>query len=168
MRLSSVSGAVQPPAATGTPSSNCEQEEGMNTFASGALAVELHPHSPTHWAATYYPMVVTPVGRWADVTWVLHQCLMPTASTPVDPARWMEARSCDPDHPCYANHQAWATQLAAGYATALANYDAEATEEPLSSQQAQQLGAGTVVVPAGQLSEWVLDDLEDETSTTCS
>ncbi len=139
----------------------------MNTSASGALAVELHPASPTQWVATYYPMVATPAGRWAEVTWDLHQHLMPTASTPREPARWLEARSPDPDHPCYAAHQGWAAELAVGYATALAVHDTETAEEPLSVQEAQLLREGTFLVPAGQLSEWVLDDLEGETSDVC-
>jgi hypothetical protein len=128
----------------------------MNTSASGALAVELHPHSPTHWIATYYPLVDTPAGRWADVTWTLHQHLIPTPEEAHASARWLDLRSLDPDHPGYAAHQAWATQLAA--------HRAEAPEEPLSHDEVQQLRAGTVVVPAGQLSEWVLDDLEVGTS----
>ena len=86
----------------------------MTTSAPRALAVELHRASPAQWVATYYPMVVTAAGRWAEVTWDLHQRLMPT-------------------------------------------------KEPLSAQEAQLLRDGTFVVPAGQLSEWVLDDLEDET-----
>lgn len=136
----------------------------MTTSVSGALAVELQPHSPTRWIATYYPMVTTPAGRWADVTWALHQCLVPTTAAPLEPARWLEARSPEPSHPCYAGHQAWSEALAAGYTTALAVYAAEATEESLPPHEAQQLRNTTVVVPAGQLSEWVLDDLEDETA----
>lgn len=139
----------------------------MTTSASGALAVELHPTSPTRWVATYYPMMATTAGRWADVTWDLHHHLMPTTSAPSGPAQWLEASSPDPEHPCYAGHQTWATQLAAGYATAQAVHHTvatEVTEGPLSAQKAQQVRDGTVVVPAGQLSEWVLDDLEDETS----
>ena len=133
----------------------------MTPSVSGALAVELHPHSPHRWIATYYPMVDTPAGRWADVTWELHQRLMPTTPDLPEPARWLDLRSPDPGHPCYADHQAWSEALAAGYTAALAVYSAEATEEPLPPQEAQQLRAGTVVVPAGQLSEWVLDDLEE-------
>jgi hypothetical protein len=129
-----------------------------------ALALEIHPRSPTHWVATYYPMVHTPAGRWADVTWELHQCLLPVTDVPREPARWLEVRSPDADHPCFAGHRAWSTRLAAGYAAALAVYDAEATEETLTSQEAQQLRDGTVVVPLGQLSEWVLDDLDEQTS----
>ena len=139
----------------------------MTISASGALAVELHPVTPTQWVATYYPMVATPAGRWAEVTWDLHQHLMPATSVPREPARWLEACSPNPDHPCYAGHQVWATQLAAGYAVAQAVHDTEATEEPLSVQEAQLLREGTFVVPAGQLSEWVLDDLEGETSDVC-
>jgi hypothetical protein len=129
-----------------------------------ALAVELHPHSPTHGIATYYPMVTTPAGRWADVTWALHECPIPISEAPLQPARWLEARSPDPDHPCYANYRAWSAPLAAGYAAALAVYDAETTEEPLTPLEAQRLRAGTIVVPAAQLSEWVLDDLQEETT----
>lgn len=136
----------------------------MSTSVSGALAVELHPHSPTHWAATYYPMVETPAGRWAEVTWVLHQHLIPLAATPLEPAQWLEARSPNPRHPCYAGHQPWASQLAAGYAAALAVHDAEDNQEPLTHEEAQQLRDATIVVPAGQLSEWVLDDLQEETT----
>lgn len=133
----------------------------MTLSASGALAVELHPHSATQWIATYYPMVQTPAGRWADVTWVLHQCSVPAAHDLPGPARWLEARSPDPGHPCYDGHQDWATELATGYAAARALYDAEATR---ALPEVQQLQHGTVVVPAGQLSEWILDDLENETS----
>ncbi|MEX5259687.1 hypothetical protein [Kocuria sp. CPCC 205263] len=137
----------------------------MNTSAPGSLAVELHPASPTQWVATYYPMVVTPAGRRAEVTWDLHQHLMPAISTPREPARWLEACSPDPEHPCYAGHRGWATQLAVGYAAARAVHDTEATEAPLSAREtALLLGEDTFVVPAGQLSEWVLDDLEGETS----
>lgn len=136
----------------------------MTISATGGLAVELRPVSPTELIATYYPMVETPAGRWAEVTWELHQHLMPTMTTPLEPARWLEACSPDPDHPCYAGHQGWATQLAAGYAIARAVHDTEATEGPLSAQETQLLREGTFVVPAGQLSEWVLDDLVGETS----
>lgn len=136
----------------------------MNSSDARALAVELHPHSPTHATATYYPMVTTPAGRWADVTWVLHERLMPATEDLDGSARWLEARSPDPHHPCYADHEAWSAPLAAGYAAALAVYDAEATEEFLSPLDAQQLRAGTIVVPAGQLCEWVLEDLEEETT----
>ena len=137
----------------------------MDTSTSGALAVELHPHSPTHWIATYYPMVITPAGRWADPTWVLHQRLLSVpASAAREPARWLDLRSPDPHHPGYAHHPAWSEALAAGYAAALAVYIAEAAEEPLPPQEAQRLRAGTVAVAPGQLSEWVLEDLQEETS----
>lgn len=136
----------------------------MIPSASGALAVELRPHSPTHWIATYYPMVDTPAGRWADVTWELHQRPIPTSEGAPESVRWLDLRSPDPGHRGYTAHRAWASELAAGYAVALAIYEAEDIEEPLSPQQAQQLRADTVLIPAGQLSEWVLDDLQDETS----
>ena len=122
----------------------------MTTSTPGALAVELHPRSPTH---------------WADVTWTLHQRQLLTAPDPLESARWLEACSPDPDHPCYAGHQEWATELAAGYAAARAVHDTEVIEEPLSDQETQLLREDTLVVPAGQLSEWVLDDLKDETSS---
>jgi len=136
----------------------------MSTRATRTLAVELHTHSPAHWIATYYPMVRTPAGRWADITWVLHRCLVPAASDPGEPARWLAARSCDPHHPCYAAHQAGATSLAAGYTAALDALDVETAEEPLPLPGPERLGGATVVVPVGRLSEWVLDDLEDEAS----
>ncbi|MHC5560844.1 hypothetical protein [Kocuria sp. U4B] len=136
----------------------------MTSSVSGALAVELRPHCPTHWVATYFPLVDTPAGRWADVTWPLHQHLIPTTEEAPEATRWLDLRSPDPDHPGYTGHRPWALQLAAGYTTALAVYHAEATEEPPAPQDAQQLRDATVVVPAGQLSEWVLDDLEEETS----
>jgi hypothetical protein len=136
----------------------------MTPSAFGALAVELHPHSSTHWAATFYPLVLTPAGRWADVTWVLHQCLIPATDGLREPARWLDLRSPDPGHPGYAGHQPWATQLAAGYTAALTTYHAEATEASLSPQQAQELREATVMVPAGQLAEWVLADLQEEAS----
>ena len=139
----------------------------MTISVSGALAVELHPLTPTQWVATYYTMVATPVGRWAEVTWDLHQHPMPAASVPREPARWLEACSPDPDHPCYAGHREWAAELAAGYAAALAVHDSEAVKEPLSAQEAQLLGEDTFLVPAGQLSEWVLDDLDGEISNVC-
>jgi hypothetical protein len=139
----------------------------MTISASGALAVELHPASPTRWVATYYPMVATPTGRWAEVTWELHQQLLPTSPDPLEPARWLEACSPDPGHPCYAGHRAWALHLAAGYAAAMAVHDAEATEEPFSAREAQLLPEGTFLIPAGQLSEWVLEDLADETAKIC-
>jgi hypothetical protein len=136
----------------------------MTISASGALAVELRPHSPTHWIATYYPMVDTPAGRWADVTWTLHQHLIPATEEASESVRWLDLRSPDPDHPGYATHRAWSEALAAGYTAALAVYHAEAAEGTLSPDEAQQLREATVVVPAGQLSEWVLDDLQAETS----
>ncbi|MEX5297382.1 hypothetical protein RCG67_01220 [Kocuria sp. CPCC 205292] len=132
--------------------------------ASGALAVELHPHSPTRWIATYYPMNETPAGRWAEVTWPLHQVLVPLPVDPAETARWLEVRSADPDHPCYARHRAWAHHLAAGYTAARAAFDADAADGPRSLHEALRRTDVTTVVPAGQLSEWVLDDLEDETS----
>ncbi|MUN64758.1 hypothetical protein GMA12_16695 [Kocuria sediminis] len=134
----------------------------MDPSAPRALAVELHPHSPTQWVATYYPMVHTPSGRWADVTWALHQRCMPPAPELAAAARWMEARGSDPDDPCYANHPAWSEALAAGYAAALAVLAAEAVEETSSLENPDQLRQASIVVPAGQLAEWVLDDLEDE------
>jgi hypothetical protein len=136
----------------------------MIPSASGALAVEFRPHSPTHWIATYYPMVDTPAGRWADVTWELHQRLIPTSEEAPESVRWLDLRSPSLDHPGYAAHRAWARELATGYAAALAIYEAEATEEPLAPQEVQRLRASTIMIPAGQLSEWVLDDLQDETS----
>ena len=136
----------------------------MTLPAYGTLAVELQPHSTNGWIATYYPMVTTPAGRWADVTWALHQHLLPATSASLEPARWLQARSPDPDHTCYANWQTWASQLAAGYKTAWAAYDVDTTEESLSFQQAQQLRDATIVVSAGQLSEWLLDDLTEERS----
>lgn len=148
----------------GHPPSICAQEEGIIPAASQALAVELHPHSPTHGIATYYPMNETPAGRWAEVTWPLHQVRIPLASDPLETARWLEVRSADPDDPCYARHRAWAARLAAGYTEALAAYEAGTTDQPLSLHEALRRTDVTTVVPAGQLSEWVLDDLEDETS----
>lgn len=136
----------------------------MTISAPSTFALEIHPHSSTHWVATYYLMVVTPVGHWADVTWELHRCMIPVADDAWEPVRWLEVRSPEADHPCYAGHRAWATQLAAGYAAALAVYDAEGTEKSLSLREAQHLRSATVVVPVGQLSEWLLDDLEEETS----
>ncbi len=146
------------------PRSLCAQEEGIIHSASGALAVELHPHSPVRWIATYYPMNETPAGRWAEVTWPLHQVLVPLPLDPAETARWLEVRSADPGHPCYARHRAWAHHLAAGYTAALAAFDADATDGPRSLHEALRRTDVTTVVPAGQLSEWVLDDLEDETS----
>jgi hypothetical protein len=136
----------------------------MNTFTTGALAIELQPHSPIQWIATYYPMVDTPAGRWADVIWVLHQHLIPVTTGSREPARWLDARSADSGHSCYTSHQAWREPLAAGYAAALALYEAEAIENALSPQVAQHIRDSAVVAPAGHLSEWVLDDLQDETT----
>jgi hypothetical protein len=137
---------------------------GMTISASGVLAVELHRHSPTHWAATYYPMVQTPAGRWADVTWVLHRCLIPATVDRFAPARWLEASSADPGHCCYARHQVCREALAAGYVVARAALETEDMEGPLSAWDGQRLREHTVVVPAGQLSEWVLEDLPEETT----
>ncbi len=109
-------------------------------------------------------MVDTPAGRWADVTWVLHQHLIPTIEKAPASVRWLDLRSPDPDHPGYAGPRPGATELVVGYAAALAVYYAEAIEDPLPPHEAQQLRAGTVIIPAGQLSEWVLDDLQEETS----
>lgn len=89
---------------------------------------------------------------------------MPIIAAPLEPARWLEVCSPDPSHPCYAGHQAWATRLAAGYAAALAAHDTAAAEEPVSAQEAQLLRKNAFIIPARQLSEWVLDNLEDETS----
>lgn len=137
----------------------------MDTSACGALAVELRPESPTGWIAIYYPMVDTAAGRWADVTWVLHQRPMPMTEGFLEPARWLDLRSSDPNHPAYPGPRAWREALAVGYTAALAVHQAEGAEGPLTAQQVQQLRDESVVVPAGQLAEWVLDDLE-ETSTT--
>ncbi|MEX5258112.1 hypothetical protein [Kocuria arenosa] len=137
----------------------------MNISTTGALAIEFHPHSPTQWIATYYPMVDTPAGRWADVTWVLHQRLIAVTADSRQPARWLDARSADPRDSCYTSHQTWREPLAAGYAAGMAVYEAEAIESPLSPQAAQHIRDSAVVVPAGQLAEWVLDDLQDETSS---
>lgn len=136
----------------------------MTISASGAMAVELHPYSPAHWVATYYPMIQTPAGRWADVTWVLHRSLIPATLDQSEPARWLEVRSSDPAHPCYTDHPALATPLAIGYTAALATYEAEAAKEPLSIHDVEQPKSATVVVPPEQLSEWVLDDFEDDPS----
>lgn len=135
----------------------------MDTSDLGALAVELYPHSPTHWVATYYPMVTTPAGRWADVTWVLHQALMPLTPHPAAAARWLEASSSDPTHSCYDRYPAWGEALAAGYATAHLVHATEAadpTGKTLTPEEARLLRAATTVVPAGQLAEWLLDDLQ--------
>lgn len=134
----------------------------MNLSTPRALAVELRPYSRTHWVAIYYPMVDTPAGRWADVTWPLHQHLIRSTEEALECARWLDLRSPDPDHSGYAGHRERARELAAGYTAALSIYHAEAVEEPLSLQQAQQLREATVVVPAGGLAEWVLDDLQEE------
>lgn len=134
----------------------------MTSSVSGALAVELRPHCPTHWVATYYPMVDTPAGRWADVSWTLHQHLIPATEEALVSARWLDLRSPDPDHSGYAGHRRRARELAAGYTAALAVYQAEAVEGSWSPQQAQRLRDATVVVPAGQLTEWVLNDLQEE------
>jgi hypothetical protein len=136
----------------------------MTISAPGALAVELHPHSPTHWAATYYPMVHTSAGRWADVTWVLHRSLIPASVERSEPARWLELHSPDPAHPCYAEHRAWSETLAAGYVAAWAAHDAEAVEGSLSARDARLLRENAVVIPAGQLPEWVLDDVRHKIS----
>lgn len=50
-------------------------------------------------------------------------------------------------------HTSAAQDLAVGYTEALAVHDTEATETPLSLQEAQQLQESTVVVLAGQLLE---------------
>lgn len=136
----------------------------MDTTALKAFAVELSPHSPTHWVATFYPLVHTPAGHWADVTWVLHQCLLPPAPYPLASARWLQACSPDPGHSCYDHHRDWAGALAAGYATARVVHaigTASATESELSPQEVRQLRQATVVVPPGQLAEWLLHDLQD-------
>lgn len=136
----------------------------MDASALRAIAVELSPHSPTHWVATFYPLVSTPAGRWADVTWVLHQCLLPPAPYPLTSARWLEVCSDDPSHPCYADHRAWDGALAAGYATARVVHTigtAGGAGVELSPQEARQLRQATVVVPPEQLTEWLLDDLQD-------
>ncbi|WP_336650740.1 hypothetical protein [Kocuria rosea] len=129
----------------------------MDAPTSGTLAVELHPHSPTHWIATYYPMVHTPAGRWADVTWPLHQHLIPLTGGHPTSARWLEASSPDPHHLCYDHHPLRSTALAAGYATETAS----TTKTPLAPEKARRLRATATVVPAGQLTEWLLDDLQD-------
>ncbi|GAA1750433.1 hypothetical protein [Kocuria aegyptia] len=136
----------------------------MTFSASGALAVELRPHPPGHWAATYYPMVHTLAGRWADVTRALHEHLLPATEDVSGSSQWIEMRSPDPEHHRGIHLPAWGQPLAAGYLAALAVYDGEDAEEPLPIEHAQQLREATVVVPTGQLSEWVLDGLQDETS----
>lgn len=136
----------------------------MTSFVSGALAVELRPHWPAHRVATYYPMAVTPAGRWADVTWVLHRRRIPTPTSVAPPrVQWLDLRCPDPGHPGYADHRVWKEVLAEGYAAAMAAYHALATEVSVPTQQAQQSRAGTVVVPVGELSEWVLEDHDEVT-----
>ena len=136
----------------------------MDVRAPGALAVELHPHSPTHWVATFYPLARTPAGHWADVTRVLHQCLMPLARRSLSSARWLAVGGPDPGHAGWDDHPAWSAALAAGYATARLVHAAEtdgAAGVTLSPEEARRLRAATAVVPAGQLAEWLLDDLRD-------
>lgn len=131
---------------------------------SGAFAVELHRHSPTHWVATFYPLASTPAGCWADVTSVLHRALMPVAHRPMASTRWLEATSPDPAHPCYDRHRYWGAALAAGYAAARlahATTTHHSANTARSPNEARQLLAATTVVPAGQLTEWLLDDLHD-------
>lgn len=137
----------------------------MALSASGALAVELRPHSPTHWTAAYYPMVHTPAGRWADVTWLLHQHPLPPPPDDLPGStQWIEMRSPFLECHRHTHHRAWSPALAVGYRAALAVHGAEDLEVPLPDEHAQRLRETTIVVPAGQLAEWVLDDLQDETS----
>lgn len=136
----------------------------MDTTTCGVLAVELHPHSPTHWVATFYPLAGTSSGHWADVTTALHQALMPPAHRPLTAARWLELGSPNPGHASYDDYPAWRAALAAGYATACRTRSLEttrATGGTLTPEETRQLRTTTVVVPAGQLSEWLLEDLQD-------
>jgi len=55
------------------------------------------------------------------------------------------------------------TSLAAGYTVALAALHTETIKKPLPLQDKGH-GGNTVVVPVGQLPEWVLDDLKDKNS----
>ena len=110
-------------------------------------------------------MVETPAGRWADVTWTLHQRLLPSGEQPPGTVRWLEVRSPDPGHPCYVGHRGWAGELAAGYTAARAVFEADVTPEPpFPAPLTQQPVAGAIVVPAEQLCEWLLDDLQDDAS----
>lgn len=136
----------------------------MDTITCGALAVELHPHSPTHWVATFYPLVDTAAGCWADVTTALHQCVMPLAHHPLSSARWLELGSPDPRHASYDDYPTWGAALATGYTTACLARSMQITRAAggaLTPEEARGLRAATVVVPAGQLSEWLLEDLQD-------
>lgn len=127
----------------------------MNTALSGMLAIELRPHSPGEWLATYYPVADTAAGRVADINLVLHEHPLPTARPLEGAATWLEADSPDPDAPCYASHEAWAPQLAAGYAEALAVYDTETVDAPSSLEDPDAVRAATVLVDPAQFQHGV-------------
>lgn len=144
----------------------------MTTPTPLLFAVELHPHTPTEWTATYYPLDTTTTGSSVDITTVLHRHRLPApppngASVPNHAsARWLEARVADPDAPCYADYPRWRTALAAGYTASLSAHHAESTAPPLQ-HHAHHPSPGTILIPAGQLSEWIIrDTVTDEAEST--
>lgn len=133
----------------------------MNTALSGVLAIELRPHSPGAWLATYYPVVATAAGRTVDINLVLHEQLLPTDLAVEGPAAWLEADNPDPAAPCYTGHGAWASQLAAGYDRALAFYDTETVDEQSSIEDPEAVRAATVLVDPAQLAQpWDAEGLD--------
>jgi hypothetical protein len=122
----------------------------MNTALSGILAIELRPHSPAAWIATYYPVLDTAAGRVVDINLVLHEQLLPTEHELEGPATWLEADSPRASAPCYADHRTWAAQLAAGYDRALDVYDNETVDEQSSIENPEAVRAATVLVDSAQ------------------
>ena len=78
------------------------------------------------------------------------------------PATPGSRRSGNPGHPCYVEHRDHAEWLAASYLHARRVHEAEVREQPGPPERVGQPDVGAVVVPAGQLSEWVLEDLLDD------
>lgn len=136
----------------------------MTAPAPDLFAVELRPHTPAEWIATYYPLIKTTAGSRVDITTVLHQHRLPGPPPNHETARWLEARAADPDAPCYAGYPTWKTELAAGYAASVTAYHTENTQPP-SRHLTSRAALGTAVILPGQLPEWLINDTvstEDE------
>ena len=123
------------------------------------LAIEITPSTPTQWSAHYYPTVETPAGRRVEITTPLHRQSLPTAQCLEGPTRWLEVTTDDPGADCYTGYPVWGPHLAAGYAAALTVLAAEAIACPPVIEDTEAMHEATVLVTPGQLSEWLLTDL---------
>lgn len=124
------------------------------------LAIEITPSAPTQWSANYYSAADTPSGRRVEITTVLHRQLLSPSAHLEGPTRWLMAATDDPADRCYSGYPRWGTELAAGYAAALAVHEAEAIACPRNFDSGKALRQATTAVVPGQLSEWLLTDLD--------